>query len=177
MPSKFRVRGKTISNKCSHHEVYDIQASLNEYMKTESLTGGNQWFCYCCDAMRDATRTFAFAGTPDVVIVQLKRFFCATDGTLHKNVIPIAVNSPITLEVQDRSSTSTVSFHCNYDLRACISHEGDLFGGHNIARVKLGRKWYKCNDSAVTISSSLSRMQIDAYILFFVRNHIQASDV
>jgi ubiquitin C-terminal hydrolase len=145
-----------------------VLMSVQEYLKLESLTGDNQWFCINCNGKRDATKSLHFANAPVVLIVHLKRFSHHLDGSLHKSVARVDVDRSIRLLVKEQRDNSEVSFFQSYKLRACISHIGSLTSGHYVAHVKSGNQWYKCNDAAVT-ESTLKMVKVDAYILFFVR--------
>lgn len=49
-----------------------------------------------------------------------------------------------------------------------VSHIGSGVGGHYISFVKVGNKWYKCDDSKVTLLESSTRlMDSNAYLLFY----------
>jgi hypothetical protein len=52
-----------------------------------------------------------------------------------------------------------------YDLKAVVYHMGSLYFGHYTATVRIGERWYSCNDEVVTRVSGPQTE--DAYLLFY----------
>ena len=51
-------------------------------------------------------------------------------------------------------------------LSSFIQHNGDVNSGHYTAVVKIGSRWYKCNDSSVHVTELKYELK-SSYILFY----------
>jgi ubiquitin C-terminal hydrolase len=145
----------------------DIQSSISKHMEPEFLVGENQWLCPVCNVKRNATKFHHFSNSSDILIIQIKRFRKPGNAPAYKSVEKMLVNRPIKLEICDHSGSGDVRFYRDYELRACVNHDGTLEQGHYWAHIKLNGKWYKCNDTAVNITTNLEQLKSHAYILFF----------
>lgn len=52
----------------------NLDASLDDYLNVEQLSGENQYFCQSCGKRVDATHCIKLHALPPVLIFQLKRY-------------------------------------------------------------------------------------------------------
>ncbi len=65
-----------------------------------------------------------------------------------------------------------------YRLSGAVVHSGSLGGGHYVAFVRRGSRWYYISDSHVKVVSEASALSCQAYLLFYVRRqHVGATAV
>ena len=127
-----------------------IQSALNSYNHSEILQGTNALECDACNKKTDTIRDSWFSELPDVLFLQLRRFFRDDDGILRKNLEQVSfgevINVPLILDQE-----VMVPKLCPYSLRAIIYHSGPYGKGHYTANIKYNNsnKWMHCNDSAV----------------------------
>ena len=101
---------------------------------------------------------------PEVMFMQLLRFDQNwVKGKLVEKKITRAVEIPATfdmsefLEYQNYGEGSQVE----YELKAVVSHNGNLKRGHYIAHVKVGKKWWRVDDLGGVTESSIERINND----------------
>lgn len=57
-----------------------------------------------------------------------------------------------------------------YDLCATIEHSGTLYQGHYVSNVKVGNKWYYCNDAFVSETTEEEVLKSnEVYMMFYIR--------
>lgn len=54
-----------------------------------------------------------------------------------------------------------------YELYAVVVHIGSGVGGHYISYVQVKNRWYKCDDSKVTLAAQNQHIDPNAYLLFY----------
>jgi len=98
---------------------------------------------------------------PQVLIIHLKRF--RTQGYTREK-LTTQVNFPV-----DNLDISQYVIGDQkpgpYELFAVSNHFGALVGGHYTASVKIGPKWFYCNDSEISETKELS--ETSSYVLFY----------
>lgn len=179
-----------------------IEALIYWSQLNELLSGDNAWRCpekSCAASVpeynRRSVRSHKVYSYPSTLLLQVKRFshdFCAITGSLSmkKNRRPIAFALenlrlyPATSGSDDNddnnnnSSPSTCDIGPQaYDCIGALCHEGDVHGGHYIARTRLGRGhdsgWREYDDEIVTdIGAKVlhsSRLQSSSYVLAYQR--------
>ena len=62
-----------------------------------------------------------------------------------------------------------------YELYGVVVHFGSGVGGHYISYVRVGGKWYCCDDSKVTLSSPGAEIDTNAYLLFYSKKDFSPS--
>ena len=162
-----------------------LEQCLKDFSSEEHLKGDNQYNCEECNKKVDATKNIYIWQTPEILIIQLKRF---------KNDIRKIPNGQY---VQQTSKThSTVKFPLNdlslknnymelsrdtdstHYLSAIVLHKGTCNYGHYIAygKNRINDEWYEFNDSTVVhipvgeIESEI--VTKDAYVLIYQRNRV-----
>lgn len=59
----------------SDQTTYDsLEKALEAFIRPETLTGSNQYYCSVCDRKTDAIKGLRFRAFPQIVMIQLKRF-------------------------------------------------------------------------------------------------------
>lgn len=115
-----------------------------------------KWNCVDCKKPRTATKRMDISHSPNILIIQLKRF-----KKTKKNVTEVIV--PLTLDMKPFCHDKSKAF--NYNLFGSINHEGSLEGGHYKARSLHNGEWFEYNDEHVT---SVNFNQCDGeYLLFY----------
>ncbi|KXG48451.1 Peptidase C19, ubiquitin carboxyl-terminal hydrolase 2 [Penicillium griseofulvum] len=153
-----------------------LDQCLDEFSKEEILSRADSWFCPQCKTHVSATKKFELWRTPDIMVVQLKRFsqFRGRDG--HK--ISTVINFPFEgLDLSHRVQGPTDGKSAVYDLIAVDNHIGGMGGGHYTAYIKdfVSGAWVYCNDtSAKTVTNMQSMITAGAYLLFYRRRSDRA---
>lgn len=62
-----------------------------------------------------------------------------------------------------------------YELYGSVVHIGSGVGGHYISYVKVAQKWYRCDDSKVTLASAGQEIDPNAYLLFYKKVDFEPS--
>lgn len=52
---------------------------------------------------------------------------------------------------------------------------GNGVGGHYISYVRVGHKWYRCDDSKVTLAEPGQEIDRNAYMLFYKKTNFEPS--
>lgn len=158
----------------------DLETCIKNFTIEEELNGKNQYKCEECKKYVDATRKTSIWETPDVLIIQLKRFKNTYTQTTK---VKSNVKYPLTdLSLKDYYSEYYPRNH-NYDLYGVIQHIGSLHGGHYIAHTKnfINNKWYEFNDNNIIhikdedIEKEL--ISQNSYILFYKKKEFFNYDV
>jgi len=151
-----------------------IQECFQMFIEREQLGENDPWYCSSCKKHQQAYKKFDLWSTPDILILQLKRFLYLP-GTyfVHRQKIDEVVDFPV-----DGLDLSELMLGPNfdeapplYDLYAVSEHSGGLGGGHYTAVAKNFEdgKWYNFNDSSVHLTDSKSSITGRAYVLFYKR--------
>lgn len=153
-PSLTRDRYMDLSLDIYGDHILTLLDALNEFTKTETLTGENKVFCQKCNGKRTASKGLRLATAPSILVCHLKRFAFDDYGNLvrlHKRV-----KFPLRLEIGDYMSKVNKSKPPPYELCGVLVHQGTTCdSGHYLAYVKCNGQWFKCNDSEVTDRKSV----------------------
>lgn len=87
---------------------------------------------------------------PDIMAVQLVRFRNPGNGVMEKNTTPILLpsNGRISFEKNYEPEESTEpSSNTEYEIMGYLIHHGVYAGGHYTAKVKIGDKYFRCDDA------------------------------
>ncbi|XP_051284594.1 uncharacterized protein LOC127379258 isoform X2 [Dicentrarchus labrax] len=156
----------------SNSEHYSVVDGIEEYFRTTEFSGENQMYCEHCDDKSDATTQSVIKRHPEVLMLLLKRFeFDYSYMTYIK--INCIVDVPCTLQIPENQT---------YELYAVVDHFGDHRSGHYTATIKDDERWYKFDDTRVSLSD-YQPFQVDnletsssAYLLFYRRRKVHAAD-
>ncbi|KAJ5513702.1 Peptidase C19 ubiquitin carboxyl-terminal hydrolase 2 [Penicillium fimorum] len=160
-----------VSQKKPKQSNVSLDQCLDEFSKEEILSRADSWFCPQCKTHVSATKKFELWRTPDIMVVQLKRFSQFRGRHGHK--ISTLIDFPFEgLDLSSRVEGPTDGKSTVYDLIAVDNHVGGMGGGHYTAYIKdfVSGAWVYCNDtSAKTVTNMQSIITAGAYLLFYRR--------
>jgi ubiquitin carboxyl-terminal hydrolase 8 len=150
-----------------------LQNCLDNYFSEEYLLGDNKYKCKKTNKYVEAKKKIYLWETPEILIIQLKRFKNMGVLTQKNNV---HIKYP--LDNLDLSAYNHKLYPRNhkYMLFGVVQHMGSLNGGHYIAHTKnpINHKWYEFNDSKVRHIPDEQVENVlysyDSYILFYKKN-------
>lgn len=161
-----------------------LEESLADFVKEERMVGDNKFYCSKCKKDVDATKKMYIWKSPQVLIIQLKRFknntYNITDNYSHNTTSKISTVVKFPFENFNIDPYTPDIYKVNkdngkYDLCAVSCHNGaNWSSGHYVSYCKnsVNSVWYKYNDETVTKveDSKLEKEIVDseAYILFYV---------
>ncbi|CAP80915.1 Pc12g12880, partial [Penicillium rubens Wisconsin 54-1255] len=166
----------TVSQKKPKQANFSLGQCLDEFSKEEILSQADSWFCPQCKTHVSATKKFELWRTPDIMVVQLKRFSQFRGRNGHK--ISTVIDFPFEgLDLSSRVEGPTGGKSVVYDLIAVDNHVGSMLGGHYTAFIKdfVTGAWVYCNDtSAKTVTNLQTIITSGAYLLFYRRRSDRA---
>lgn len=139
--------------------------ALARFFQPEILEGANKYSCERCKKLTSARKQMFILRAPKVLVIQLKRFEGINGGKINRNI-----EFKEALVLSDFMYNKNQGSRPAYNLFGSIVHSGfSPESGHYYAYVKdaIGR-WYCCNDSHVSISSSQDVLSEKVYILFYI---------
>jgi hypothetical protein len=165
-PSLTRDRYMDLSLDIGSPKIETLEDALEEFTKTETLSGENKVHCVKCKTKRTATKGLRLATAPSILVCHLKRFAFDKNGGLVR--LSKKVNFPLELDMENYMSNLNRGRPPPYELVAVLVHQGkSCEWGHYIAYVKNHGQWYCCNDSTVTAVSLEKVLSQQAYILMY----------
>jgi ubiquitin C-terminal hydrolase len=165
-PSLTRDRYMDLSLDISGSHIETLTDALNEFTKTETLTGENKVHCQKCGTKRTATKGLRLATAPSILVCHLKRFAYDERGAQVR--LRKKVRFPERLEIGDFMSRVNKARPPPYDLVAVLVHQGQSCdSGHYISYVKNNGEWFLCNDSVVRKVDIATVLDQQAYILMY----------
>ena len=152
-----------------------IQDCVRAYVKEETLSEEDPWYCSSCKAHRQATKKFDLWRLPEVLVIHLKRF---SYSKYSRDKITTAVHFPLVGLDLNEHTVNPEHQGDLYDLFAVSNHMGGLGGGHYNAYVRnhTDGVWYCHDDSSVSRVRSLSDIRSSAaYVLFYKKRKAGAA--
>jgi ubiquitin C-terminal hydrolase len=154
-----------------------LEQSLSDFTQEETLTGENQFECTKCKKNVDAKRKTYIWESPQILIIQFKRFKNTNFTVNFTNKIMTQVDFPLeNLDVAPQLSELHKVDKTKYNLCATSSHTSRTCNmGHYVAYTKnsLNNLWYEFDDDDVfCVAPDKVKDKIinkDAYILFYVK--------
>ncbi|CAA6658193.1 unnamed protein product [Spirodela intermedia] len=128
----------------------NLDASLDDYLSVEELSGENQYFCQSCGKRVDATRCIKLHALPPILTLQLKRYDFLTEMTKKKK-IKSSFSFPSKLNMGRRLDNVSEP-ELLYDLSAILIHKGaTATSGHYVARIKdeYTGQWWEFDDETI----------------------------
>ncbi|KAL5202039.1 hypothetical protein ABZP36_012991 [Zizania latifolia] len=142
-----------------------VADALAHFFQPEILEGANKYNCGRCKKLTSARKQMFVLRAPKVLVIQLKRFEGINGGKINRNIeFKEALILSDFMYIKNQDSLPV------YNLFGSIVHSGfSPDSGHYYAYVKdaIGR-WYCCNDSHVSLSSSQNVLSEKVYILFYI---------
>lgn len=164
-PEPFFILSLSIPMEKQNISLYDC---LDLYTIEEKLTGENKYIANETTGEKvDATKRILFWNFPDVLIIDLKRFFFNGNRYI-KYTGNIFFSATDVLDL----SKYVVGYNAQnylYELIGVCNHMGGLMGGHYTAYVKYfeTKEWYSFNDSQVSQLKTSDVTTNNAYCLFY----------
>lgn len=161
----------------TNDKIIPLSTCLELFTAGERLDEENAWYCPKCDTHVCALKKMTLWTTPDILIINLKRFTfdtCKRKGGIVRSKIDNKVDFPVDrLDMQpyimgviDPQSPPI------YQLFGVSEHTGRTANsGHYTATVRNSRdeKWYRYNDSHVGSTTGDAAISGGAYLLFYKR--------
>jgi len=166
----------------SRHEKgkISVERCLKQFTQPESLADPVD--CPTCKTKTKTRKQQTFGHLPKILCLHLKRFDAAknkkiTDfvsfpargldlGPLLPQWSEVMQGKNDGYQVTDNQTSPLV----NYDLFGTVNHTGSLSQGHYVANVKIGERWFYCNDAGVFDTCEDDVIKSDgAYVLFYTR--------
>ncbi|KAG0128448.1 hypothetical protein HOY82DRAFT_621803 [Tuber indicum] len=162
-----------------------LQECLERFTSTEKL-GMNEYNCGNCSGHQEvATKQLTVKRLPPVLCIQLKRF---EHGSTKSSKIDTKIRFPMQLDMTpyttrakrkakdgstDCGPKSSLKGHGPYlyDLLSVVVHTGQINSGHyiNFSRENgQGQKWFRFDDSVVTLATEKDVLSAKAYLLFYI---------
>jgi Ubiquitin carboxyl-terminal hydrolase len=173
-PSLTRDRYMDLSLDICGTHVSSLEDALEEFTKTEMLSGDNKVFCQKCAQKRAATKGLRLATAPSILVCHLKRFAFDPYGRLVR--LDKKIDIPLILEITPYMSSLNKARPPPYELVAILVHQGQSCdSGHYLAYIKNNNQWYKCNDSVVEPVSVNTVLEQQAYMALYEVEEMRSS--
>ncbi|VVA31924.1 Hypothetical predicted protein [Prunus dulcis] len=145
-----------------------VKDALQRFFQPELLDGQNKYKCESCNKLVAARKQMSILQAPNVLVIQLKRFEGIFGGKIDKSI-----SFEDVLVLSSFMCKASQDLRPEYKLFGTIVHSGfSPESGHYYAYIKdaMGR-WYRCNDSFVSLSTLQEVLSEKVYILFFSRTN------
>uniref|UniRef100_A0AC35TI53 USP domain-containing protein n=1 Tax=Rhabditophanes sp. KR3021 TaxID=114890 RepID=A0AC35TI53_9BILA len=162
IPTVVKVGDNVTDAHAEHYRKRNIEDLYNEYKKVEMLEDGFKCEkCSVAGSTQKRSKSMKVIREPNVLIISICRQRLVDGG---KKV----------LKIMDYIDTPLEDFQLNegesvYSLSGIVEHEGSSTAGHYIAITKIGRKWYRFDDSIVTEITPSSFNPDKSYLLFYLK--------
>lgn len=133
-----------------------LQNSLSCWVKGDMLVGENKYMCEKCNEKRDTLKRTCFLTSPNVLVIQCKRFAFNYDSWRLTKInsyfeFPMYFSIyPYTKEGIERSNAPHSEEEYEYDLVGIVMHNGDAGFGHYYSYIKDrdgSDNWINFNDT------------------------------
>ncbi|CAD8146432.1 unnamed protein product [Paramecium octaurelia] len=158
--------------------IYDC---LYFYQQQQQLDENNSWYCNQCNQHVKGIKQLLLYSTPQILIIQLKRFKSSVDMTqkIKNNVFvkfPHVLNMSkyvTNLKLPNDYLNGNNTNELKYKLFGVINHYGELYEGHYNTFIKNleDQKWYCYDDSQVTEIQLQDIITEHAYVLCYERQN------
>ena len=138
-----------------------LDQCFKKYCEPELLDGDNRWYDEDNRVKVKAEKRMKICNCPKYFIVALKRYRVKGNSVMKANE---KVVCPLVWEYDKYE----------YNCRGFVVQTGGLNGGHYIAFIKQGEKWYCCNDSTISEVSEdkINSVICHSYILLYVKQRV-----
>lgn len=173
------MAGKICSQKPEHYFIVDLPIPRSQdrndaitiydcfdlFVKSESMTGENQWFNDKTGAKEDVAKRTYFWSFPKILIITLKRFAVSNTGRISRindHVECPLLNLDLSKYVEGYDKKKYV-----YELYGASNHMGNPSGGHYTSYIKTARGWVHFNDGHLEPVSEQAVISPSSYCLFY----------
>ena len=148
-----------------------LQSALKLFTAPETLSKSNRYRCESCSRLTEAQKKFSVYSAPQVLTVQLKRFF-VNPMTGQPGKLNRPISFPERFDLQPCMSDNEHGQSTAYRLSGVIVHEGSTCqSGHYHAFIRApAGVWYSMNDCSVSRVGIDAVLRQRAYILFYERD-------
>jgi ubiquitin carboxyl-terminal hydrolase 48 len=133
-------------------DILTIEESIGKYLGEEDLNGSNQYLCEVCAGKQDATRFIALKELPEVLSLQLLRFYYDIQSGSKKKKSNV-IYFPTVLDMKKFVREPNLpDEEYIYTLTSMLIHIGNsAYGGHYVADIRdeETNKWYRFDDEVV----------------------------
>ncbi|KAK3280653.1 ubiquitin-specific protease ubp2 [Cymbomonas tetramitiformis] len=174
----------------SSSDPISLTSCLEHFIRPERLS--SRLRCQQCQALKESLKQMAIQRLPPVLCFHIKRFEHSSSRhssrkisrhlafPLHSLDMAPFLSSAILQSrfghrvTPEPSSASDPAGNrverpvLEYELAAVVEHSGQLEGGHYVAYVQSGGRWYLCNDQWVTRVHESTVRNCEAYLLYYV---------
>jgi ubiquitin carboxyl-terminal hydrolase 22/27/51 len=145
----------------------DLMTCFKNFTKNEKLD--IKYNCSNCHERTQATKQLSILKFPNTLAIQLKRF----EHNAQSVKLEKYIKFPMFMNMSEFSSSYTKSGNFDpqltYELFAVVCHIGSVNTGHYVVVVKNNQgRWFKFDDSMVTLMSVEQVSQLKAYLLFYM---------
>ncbi|TKY56325.1 Ubiquitin carboxyl-terminal hydrolase 16 [Spatholobus suberectus] len=147
-------------------EIATLEEALQQFTNAETLDGENKYHCVRCKSYEKAKKKMTVLEAPNVLTIALKRFQSGKFGKLSK-----PIRFPEILDMAPfMSGTSDLPIYRLYGVVVHLDIMNAAFSGHYVSYVKnFQSRWFKVDDSVVTVVELESVLAKGAYMLFYAR--------
>lgn len=144
----------------------DLAESVNKSIEPEERT----LTCGTCRSPKHNVHA-SFRKSPNILIVQVKRYGMTSDGYVAKINTPVKIPQSLDLGINGSVKIDNI-----FELVCIIAHVGAAMDcGHYTSYVKRSDQWYHYNDLHVmpmTNNEALQATETTAYLIFFVNKQL-----
>jgi ubiquitin carboxyl-terminal hydrolase 8 len=164
-PEPFFIINLPIPENNKNPSLYDC---FDLYIKEEVLEGPNAWYNENTKKYENVKRQILFWSFPNILVIDLKRFF--SNNNKNQKLVNIPINNlDLSKYVIGYKKDNYI-----YDLYGICNHSGSVHGGHYTAYVKnANNKWYSFNDTNVSEINNNMLITPKAYCLFYRKKIMQ----
>lgn len=170
------LSGKICSQKPEHYFIIDLPIPCSQvritiydcfdlFVKSESMTGENQWFNDKTGTKEDVAKRTYFWSFPKILIITLKRFAVSNTGRISRmndQVECPLLNLDLSKYVEGYDKKKYV-----YELYGVSNHMGNPSGGHYTSHIKTARGWVHYNDGHLESIGEDKIVSPSSYCLFY----------
>ena len=151
---------------------------MDAFRSDEKLEKENAWYCGVCKKHQEANKKLEIYKSPNILIVQFKRFKIKTNnmmlGMMTNKKNDSLINFPIdNLDLRKFIVSEEEKNDAVYELVGISQHFGSLSSGHYTALCRndtyedTNKKWFHFDDEKVSFSGEENIITPAAYLLFF----------
>lgn len=143
----------------SHSHRVSLTDCFDEFVADELLVG---WYNEKTNKKEPVRKNIVFWSFPNVLVITLKRY--SPDGRFkNRSMVDFPLdNLDLSKYVVGYNASSY-----KYKLYGVANHMGGISGGHYVAFIETGDKWYCCNDETVNEIDPRTVVSPSAYCLFY----------
>ncbi|CAL9210800.1 unnamed protein product [Musa hybrid cultivar] len=172
--------------------ISTLMGCLDLFTRPERLGPDQKLYCQHCEMHQDSVKQMSIRRLPLVLCFHIKRFeHSLRRGTSKK--IDQYLQFPFSLDMTPYLSYSIIrnrfgnrifafegdesdvsnDLSSEFEVFAVITHTGRLESGHYLTYLRLGERWYKCDDAWITQVSDGAVRASQGYMMYYVQKQIK----